>query len=246
MDTIAGTMRRHVDAGRIGKNPKGETMTRLSTTLTLLACAAALAPLAAGPAAAQDRSAMSFFVTSANPGQGGNLGGLAGADRHCQTLAAAAGSRRTWRAYLSTQAAGGQPAVNARERIGAGPWRNAAGVVIAQNVAELHGTNSLTKQTALNERGEIVNGRGDNPNQHDILTGSQPDGTAFATADDMTCRNYTSDDAGAVMVGHSDRTGLDDSAPARSWNSSHPSRGCSLAALRTTGSAGFLYCFAID
>lgn len=219
---------------------------RTTMRLTLLACAA----LAAGPAAdgqAQDRSQMSFFITSTNPGRGADLGGLAGADAHCQALATAAGSRRTWRAYLSTQAAGGQPAVNARDRIGTGPWRNANGVVVANNVAELHGTNNLSKQTSLTERGEVVNGFGDTPNNHDILTGSQPDGTAFAGADDRTCRNWTSSDAGAVLLGHHDRTGTNPNPEAnQSWNSSHPSRGCSMDALRMTGSAGLLYCFAID
>ena len=219
---------------------------RHHTKLKLLACAAALA-FVIGPAEAQDRSAMSFFITSANPGQGADFGGLAGADRHCQTLAQAVGSRRSWRAYLSTQAAGGQPAVNARDRIGNGPWRNANGLVIANNVAELHGTNNLTKQTGLTERGETVNGFGDTPNNHDILTGSRPDGTAFPPDNDMTCRNYTSSDAGTVMLGHADRTGTNPNPEAnQSWNSSHPSRGCSVAALRATGSGGFLYCFAID
>jgi hypothetical protein len=216
---------------------------RATIRFALLACAA----LAAGPVQAQDRSAMSFFVTSANPGRGADFGGLAGADRHCQALAQAVGSRRTWRAYVSTQAAGGQPAVNARDRIGNGPWRNANGVVIANSLAELHGTNNLSKQTALTERGEVVNGYGDTPNNHDILTGSQPDGTAFAIADDRTCRNWTSNDAGSVMLGHADRTGTNPDPQAnQSWNSSHPSRGCSLDGLRTTGSAGLLYCFAID
>lgn len=221
-------------------------MQRISTTLKLLACAGGLL-LAVGPATAQDRSAMSFFITSANPGQGANLGGLAGADRHCQTLATAVGSRRTWRAYLSTQAAGGQPAVNARDRIGAGPWRNANGVVIANSLAELHGTNNLNKQTGLTERGEGITGFGDTPNNHDILTGTRPDGTAFPPDSDMTCRNWTSGDAGTVMLGHADRTGTNPNPEAnQSWNSSHGSRGCSLDLLRTTGSAGFLYCFAID
>lgn len=198
-------------------------------------------------AQAQDRSQMSFFITSAGPGQGANLGGLAGADRHCQTLAAAVGAgRRTWRAYLSTQAAGGQPAVNARDRIGAGPWANASGVVVARNLAELHGTNNLSKQNSLNERGEVVLGRGDATNMHDILTGSQADGTAFASADDMTCRNWSSSADGAAMVGHHDRQGLRDDEPSRSWNTSHPSRGCSMDALRSSGGAGLFYCFAID
>ena len=195
------------------------------------------------------QAATTFFVTSAGPGRGADLGGLEGADQHCQRLAQAAGAgTRTWRAYLSTQASGGAAAVNARDRIGRGPWQNAKGVVIAKDVAELHGTNNLTKQTALDEKGEVVKGRGDSPNTHDILTGSQPDGTAFTGGQDMTCGNWTkSGTEGAAMVGHHDRTGLDESPPAKSWNSSHPSRGgCSQEALRGTGGAGLLYCFAAN
>jgi hypothetical protein len=198
-------------------------------------------------AAAQDRSQMSFFITSAGPGQGANLGGLAGADRHCQTLAAAVGAgRRTWRAYLSTQAAGGQPAVNARDRIGRGPWANANGVVVARNLDELHGTNNLSKQNSLSERGEVVLGRGDSTNMHDILTGSSANGMAIAGDADMTCRNWTSSTDGAAMVGHHDRQGLRGDEPSRSWNASHPSRGCSMDALRSSGGAGLFYCFATD
>lgn len=189
-----------------------------------------------------------FFVGSTGSGKGGDLGGLEGADRICRTLAEAAGAGgRTWRAYLSTQGAG---AVNARDRIGSGPWANAKGVVIAKDPAGLHGANNLNKQTALTEKGEVVNGRGDKPNMHDILTGSQPDGTAFGGDADRTCANWTSSGKGAAMVGHSDRTGLDESAPAKSWNSSHPSRGpgggCSQDDLKSTGGAGLLYCFAAD
>ena len=194
----------------------------------------ALTLLLAPSALAQDMK-MGFFVTSVGSGKGADLGGLDGADKHCQTLAEAAGSTgQTWRAYLSTQ---GDGAVNARDRIGAGPWANAKGEVIAKDVAELHGANNLTKATALTEKGEVVNGRGDTPNMHDILTGSQADGTAFAAGEDRTCGNWTLSGAeGAVMVGHSDRTGLDDSAPAKSWNTSHPSRGgCSQDALKGTG-----------
>ena len=191
---------------------------------------------------------MSFLVGSTGSGKGADLGGLEGADRLCRTLAGAAGAGgRTWRAYLSTQGPG---AVNARDRIGTGPWVNAKGVVIAKNPAELHGTNNLTKQTALNEKGQVVNGRGDTPNMHDILTGSKPDGTAFGVEADMTCANWTSSGTGAAMVGHSDRTGPDESAPAKSWNSSHPSRGpdggCSQNDLKSTGGAGLLYCFAAE
>ena len=174
------------------------------------------------PASAQQTN-MSFFVTSAGPGKGADLGGLAGADRHCQQLASAVGAgAKTWHAYLSTQGAG---AVNARDRIGTGPWVNAKGVTIAKDVAELHGANNMTKQTALSEKGEVNNGGGDSPNRHDILTGSQPDGTPFRRKDDRTCKNYTSSTQGAVMVGHADRRGLRDDEPSKSWNSSHPSRG---------------------
>jgi len=212
--------------------------------------AASLLLLAAAPAHAQPAT-MSFFVTGTPIGNGGNLGGLAGADNHCQTLAQAAGAGgKTWRAYLSTQAADGQPAVNARDRIGKGPWLNAKGVIIARDVDELHGENGLTKQTAVSEKGEVINGRGDTPNRHDILTGSQPDGTAFAAGEDRTCRNWTSSTQGSAMVGHSDRLGLNDSPPMKSWNSSHPSRGpdggCSQNDLKSTGGDGLLYCFAAN
>ncbi len=189
---------------------------------------------------------MTFFVSSVGSGKGADLGGLEGADRHCQTLAAAAGAgAKQWRAYLSTQ---GQGAVNARDRIGRGPWQNAKGEVIAKDVEELHGTNKLTKQTALNEKGEPVNGRGDTPNMHDILTGSQADGRAYTGAEDMTCGNWTkSGTEGGAMLGHHDRTGLDESAAAKSWNTSHRSRGgCSQDALKGTGGAGLLYCFAAN
>lgn len=214
-------------------------------------CAGAAILVFIGASAAQAQGAgTSFFVTSTGIGNGGNLGGLAGADNHCQTLAQAAGAGgKTWRAYLSTQA-DGQPAVNARDRIGAGPWQNAKGVVIAKDVAELHGANNLTKASALSEKGEVINGRGDTPNRHDVLTGSQADGTAFPAGEDRTCKNWTSSTQGSAMVGHSDRTGLDESAPAKSWNTSHPSRGagggCSQADLRSTGGDGLLYCFATN
>ena len=211
--------------------------------------AALLLPLGPGGADAQqpDAENMSFFITSAGPGSGADLGGQEGADAHCQQLAEAAGAGgRTWRAYLSTQADGGA-AVNARDRIGAGPWQNAEGVVIANDVDELHGANDLTKETALTEQGDVVNGRGDDPNRHDILTGSQPDGTAFAGSEDRTCGNWTSSGDGAAMVGHHDRQGLRDDEASRSWNSSHPSRGgCSQEALRGTGGDGLFYCFAAD
>lgn len=216
--------------------------------VAMLASAAILALGVGAPVQAQ-QNAMTFFVTSEGPGKGGDLGGLAGADAHCAKLATAAGSTgKTWKAYLSTQGAG---AVNAKDRIGRGPWQNAKGVVVAKDVADLHGaSNNLTKQTALNEKGEVVNGRGDTPNRHDALTGSQPDGTAFTGSDDRTCGNWTSSTTGAAMVGHTDRTGLDESAPAKSWNSSHPSRGpgggCTQADFKSTGGDGLFYCFAAN
>ena len=183
---------------------------------------------------------MSFFVTSAGPGRGADLGGLAGADAHCQSLGAGAGSSKTWRAYLSTSGAGG---VNARDRIGSGPWYNANGDMIAQNVADLHGDvqrdrNNLHKGTALSETGQVINGRGDQPNRHDILTGSTSDGRAS----EMTCNNWTNSGDGSAMVGHHDRSGGGNT----SWNSAHASRGCGQEALRGSGGDGLLYCFAID
>jgi len=226
------------------------SLVRIFSRLCFGLGAASLAVLAADPAQAQ-AAATSFFVTSVGIGNGANLGGLAGADNHCQTLAQAAGAgAKTWRAYLSTQAADGKPAVNARDRIGNGPWQNSKGVVIAKDVAELHGNNNLTKQTALTEKGEVNNGSGDTPNRHDILTGSQADGTAFPAGDDRTCKNWTSSTQGTAMLGHIDRTGLDDTPPSHSWNSSHPSRGpeggCSQTDLRSTGGDGLFYCFAAN
>ena len=219
----------------------------IARPLAMVASVALLA-LMAGALEAQQNS-MTFFVTSAGSGKGADLGGLAGADRHCQTLAQAVGAgAKTWRAYLSTQASGGAAAVNARDRIGRGPWQNTKGVIVAKNVAELHGSSNLNKQTALTEKGDVINGRGDAPNMHDILTGSQPDGTAFAGSEDQTCGNWTKSGAdGAVMVGHHDRMGLNEEPPAKSWNSSHPSRGgCGQDALKSTGGAGLFYCFAAD
>jgi hypothetical protein len=222
----------------------------ISRTGFVIAATASFAAFATGPAQAQSANT-TFFVTSNGIGNGANLGGLAGADNHCQTLAQAAGAgAKTWRAYLSTQAADGKPAVNARDRIGKGPWQNSKGVVIAKDVAELHGANNLTKQTALSEKGEVINGRFDTPNRHDILTGTQPDGTAFPAGDDRTCKNWTSSTQGSAMVGHSDRIGLRDDDVSKSWNSSHPSRGpdggCSQADLKSTGGDGLLYCFAAN
>ena len=204
---------------------------------TLLAvCGLALA--ATCPAALAQDAGISFFVTSQGPGDGANLGGLEGADAHCTKLAEAAGaSGKTWRAYLS---AGG---TNARDRIGSGPWHNATGAVVAEDIEALHGeANGISKQAALSEMGEEIGGRGDKPNRHDILTGSNPDGTAMAG---MTCNDWTSNGEGSAMVGHHDRMGLNDSAPAKSWNSSHPSKGCSQEALQSTGGDGLFYCFAV-
>ena len=208
----------------------------------------AIAALAAcGSMAGGGKSGMGFFVTSAGPGKGADLGGLAGADKQCQMLAAAAGAgSRTWRAYLSQQPTANVPGVSARDRIGKGPWANAKGVVVATDVDNLHGTNNLSKATALTETGAGVNGRGDTPNVHDVLTGSQPDGRFIAGNVNSTCGNWTQSGEGSAMVGHHDKTGLDESAPAKSWNSSHMTRGCSADALKATGGAGLYYCFAAD
>jgi hypothetical protein len=194
---------------------------------------------------AQQSQPLGFFITSVGSGDGANLGGLTGADKHCQTLAEAAGSRgRTWRAYLSASASGSQPAVNARDRIGTGPWANAKGVVVAQSVADLHSDNNkLSKENSLTEKGAVVNGRGDNPNTHDILTGAQLDGTLTPGTADTTCKNWTSNAAdGSALMGHHDRQG--GGTNPTSWNSAHGSKGCSQENLRGTGGAGLFYCFA--
>jgi hypothetical protein len=236
----------------------------LMNTRPLMRCACLLFVSLASPAFAQQAPTpasadapktppppLSFFVTSEGPGKGADLGGLAGADKHCQKLAAAAGSTKNWHAYLSTSEANGVPAVNARDRIGRGPWHNAKGAAVAKDVADLHGDNieaarrgnNLSRTTALTEKNEPVKGAGDKPNQHDILTGSLPDGTAFTDGADHTCKNYTSSAAeGSVQVGHFDRTGGGNI----SWNSAHASRGCGQENLVSTGGAGLLYCFAID
>ena len=226
------------------------TRTRIGTGLALAALLAGCSDMMAtqtGDASANAGAAsgMTFFITSSGSGHGADYGGLAGADRHCQALASAVGAgSHTWHAYLSTQ---GPNAVNARDRIGRGPWRNAKGVIVAKSVADLHGDNNLDKQTALDEKGEVVNGRGDTPNRHDILTGSRPDGTAFTGSDDMTCGNYTKSGDGSVMLGHHDRNGTNPDPVANvSWNSSHKSAGCSEPLLAKTGSAGYLYCFATN
>jgi hypothetical protein len=198
------------------------------------------------PAVAQNASEkMSFFITSAGSGEGAALGGLAGADKHCQALAKAAGAgNKTWRAYLSSSGSG-QAAVNARDRIGKGPWYNAKGEMVAKDVEDLHGaSNNLGKQTSITEKGEVVNGRGDKPNQHDILTGSQSDGTAFTDGADHTCNNWTSSGEGSAQVGQHDRQG--GGANPTSWNSSHASKGCSQENLVGTGGSGRFYCFAIN
>ena len=227
------------------------------TTLPLRSALAAAILVSAADAAAQGGGGgaqpqqppqpMGFFITSAGPGDGANLGGLQGADRHCQQLAqAAGGGGRTWRAYLSAQGQGTQPPVNARDRIGNGPWYNAKGALIAWNVADLHGDvqrdrNSVNKEFALDEKGNPVNGRGDTPNKHDILTGSDSFGRVLlGTAQNTTCNNWTTNAAGSAMLGHHDRSGGGNS----SWNAAHPSRGCSQQDLVATGGAGLFYCFA--
>jgi hypothetical protein len=227
-----------------------KTMARtLGPGLTLALVGGSYLAMAQQPPAAPPPP-MSFFIASAGSGNGANLGGIAGADRICQTLATAAGSTKTWHAYMSAAAANGQAAINARDRIGAGPWFNAKGAPIAKNVADLHGDtleaarrgNNISKATALTEKGDPMNGVGDTPNRHDMLTGSQLDGTAFTDGADHTCGNYTSSAAGTVQLGHHDRTGGGNT----SWNSTHPSRGCSQENLVSTGGAGLFYCFAIN
>ncbi|MFL6629549.1 MAG: hypothetical protein ACJ8G1_24150 [Vitreoscilla sp.] len=229
------------------------TVLAVAATLSTTLAARAQPASAPAPAASAPRPLpkdFSFFLTSQPIGQGGNLGGLSGADAHCQRLATAVGfGHRTWRAYLSTQAADGAPAVNARDRIGAGPWTNARGAVIAKDIAQLHGDtielaqqgNNLSKATTFTESGESRPGFGDKPNVHDVITGSQPDGRAYLDSADHTCRNYTSSAPDAsTQLGHFDRAGGGNT----SWNSAHKSRGCSQDNLISTGGAGLLYCFA--
>ncbi len=215
-------------------------VTRISVALS----AAALA-LGAAAAVQAQQSNMTFFVTSAGLGKGADLGGLDGADAHCNALAKAAGSKLTnWRAYLSTTKPGGDAGDNARDRIGKGPWRNAKGVVIANNVSDLHSDNNkITKQTALTEKGEVAGGRGDPVNTHDILTGSDPQGRYSTAGGDTTCGNWTKSGDGSALVGHHDRIGLKDTRHMKSWNSSHGSAGCSQEALVKTGGSGRIYCF---
>ncbi|ABM38872.1 hypothetical protein [Polaromonas naphthalenivorans] len=217
--------------------------------LALLASAAILGACAPMPSTSpHPMSPMSFFVTSANPGKGADLGGLAGADAYCQTLAASANAGgKNWRAYLSAPASGASPAVNARERIGRGPWQNARGVVVATSVDNLHSAdNQLTKQNSLTEKGEVVSGRGDAVNMHDMLTGSTADGRLDTSAPDTTCGGWTQSGAGSAIVGHHDRIGINESAPMKSWNASHATPGCSPEALKSVGGAGLFYCFAAN
>jgi hypothetical protein len=216
-------------------------MTRMTTFLAMLVLAGLALP---SPVDAQDPR-MSFFLTSVNPGNGADLGGLAGADAHCEHLAYAVGmDDKTWRAYLSAAPAGGAPGVNARDRIGTGPWYNYAGVVVARDVEQLHADNDLTKETALSEHGVVINGRGDTPNRHDVLTGSELEGTLMPGPGDTTCNNWTTSGEGSAQVGHFDRTGGGQNPT--SWNSAHASSGCSQEALRGTGGDGLYFCFAID
>ena len=221
--------------------------TRTWALVAGIAGAAAIVSLAACAGMGSAKAGMGFFVTSSGPGNGADLGGLAGADKQCQSLAAAAGAgHRTWRAYLSQQPTATVAGINARDRIGKGPWMNAKGVVVATDTANLHAANNLNKATALTETGAGINGRGDTPNLHDVLTGSQPDGGFIVGDVNTTCGNWTQSGEGSAMVGHHDKTGLDESVPAKSWNSSHMTRGCSAAALKSTGGAGLFYCFAAD
>lgn len=225
-------------------------MHKTTRVLAIASTAAAAAALLISCATTPPTGPMGFFVTSAGPGNGADLGGLEGADAHCQKLATAAGAgKRTWRAYLSTGWTKDTPVVNARDRIGKGPWFNAKGVQIASDVDNLHTANNITKATALTEQGALVNGRGDTPNTHDILTGSRADGTAFSSAPgmpEMTCGEWRKSGDGSAMTGHHDRTGLASDAWSASWNSSHNTVGCSQPALVRTGGAGLFYCFAAD
>lgn len=215
-------------------------------TLLLIVTTAAACKSSDAPDGRDGDREMSFFLTSTGPGNGADLGGLAGADQHCAMLASEVGAGdRTWRAYLSTSAEGNDPAVDARDRIGDGPWYNAAGVLVAEDIDHLHAEDNLpSKDISLDERGNRVNGRGDDPNRHDILTGSQLDGTAFMDGEDHTCSNWRSSGEGSAQVGHHDRVG--GGANPTSWNSAHGSRGCSQADLQGTGGDGLFYCFAAD
>jgi hypothetical protein len=223
---------------------------RKSPLIISFAGCAALVLGACAMQSVQPKNPMTFFLTSVNPGKGADLGGLAGADQYCQALAETVGAGgKNWKAYLSANANGSAAAIDARDRIGNGPWQNAKGVVIASNLNELHGTNNLNKQTALTEKGETISGRGDPVNQHDILTGSTDNGrlaVAATPGGDTTCGNWTKSAEGSAFVGHHDRIGANDSAPMKSWNAAHASRGCSMDALKATGGAGLFYCFAAN
>jgi hypothetical protein len=223
-------------------------MKATTNSAALVLVSTMLAGLCLAGAAQAQQPAMTFFVTSVGKGNGADLGGLDGADAHCAALAKAAGSAKSnWRAYLSTTEPGGEAGVNARDRIGKGPWHNAKGVLIARNVEELHSdANNVTKQTALTEKGEVVSGRGDPVNMHDILTGSDPQGMYSTAGGDTTCGNWTKSGEGSAIVGHHDRVGLKDTRHMKSWNSSHGSRGCSQDLLKASGGAGMFYCFAAD
>ncbi|MGB9368744.1 MAG: lectin [Xanthobacteraceae bacterium] len=228
----------------------GVRLLAVTAFASLLVASGAQAQQPAAPPPLPQAPTMTFFVTGNGPGKGADLGGIEGADRLCQTLAERHGAgAKTWRAYLSTQPADGKPAVNARERIGNGPWQNFKGTVVANSLADLHSDNNkLGFDNSLSERGQIIPGVGFAPNRHDVLTGSTPEGNAFPAGDDRTCRNWSSSAQGAAMVGHIDKKGLRDDPPSKSWNSSHPSRGpeggCSAADLRGTGGDGLFYCFA--
>jgi hypothetical protein len=224
----------------------------MNTTMrsSILASAALLALVLGGAAQAQEAANMTFFVTSEGPGKGGDLGGLAGADAHCQKLAAAVGAgNKTWHAYLSssTNAANPGATVNARDRIGRGPWQNVRGVVIATSVEDLHSAgNKISKESGLTEKGTVVNGVGDTPNQHDMLTGSDMNGRAMPDNVNLTCNNWTSSNFGSAIVGHVDRRGNADTIFQHHWGSSHMSRGCTPADLVATGGNGYFYCFATN
>ena len=221
---------------------KEEPHMKLGPHVFIVTTAFALMPISVAHAQQAD---MSFFVTSANPGMGGDLGGLEGADAYCSKLAKDAGAIKTnWHAYLSSTAPQGEAGVNARDRIGKGPWQNSKGVVVATSVEKLHSKNNLNKETALSEKGEIVKGRGDDVNMHDILPGSDPEGMYSTAGGDTTCKNWTSSGEGSAILGHHDLQGLKDSRHMKSWNSSHGSIGCDMGSLKKTGGAGLFYCFA--
>ena len=238
-----------VESGTALKTTNGDRMRAQALFMIAGAALLTFAPLEAADRDAVPMDAiaepMSFFITNAGPGNGADLGGIEGADRHCKVLAEASGSTgRTWRAYLSTLGRNGKSAENARDRIGTGPWHNAKGVLVASNVEELHGDNNfLGKENSLSEKGVMVNARGDTPNMHDILTGSMPDGRVSSDTTDTTCDNWTSSSAtGSALVGHHDKQG--GGVRPTSWNSAHPSRGCGQANLQATGGNGLFYCFA--